>query len=275
MSLEKHIKTYVVTSDDGPSFPVGSQAEEISIEEILIQPVNREDEKDLYQNLYNRIYPNVKTETDFGDLSKLTNLNRRKLRQALLFRLGSGEVMQLFGLRKGVCFVCDGRLSFDNTMEPFCLKCLQKVDQYFQKLPLRQRHKNSRNSDHGFETNGSLTQRAEEEEPEAPISQEEYTQLVEELQHYKNIAKEETLSSDELSDVSLNESPAATDTTSDDIEELLALSEADATGIDDIEKRFGISEDLQKLIEASNDEPLRHYGFKRIKQRQNNPANNP
>lgn len=183
-SLDKHVKQYVVTADGEKAFSPTSNYEDIAINDILIQPVNRDEEKDLYQNLYNRIYPYIKPETDFGSISQNCNLNRRKLRQALLFRLGSGEVMQLFGLKKGSCFVCEGKLAFENTMEPFCLKCLQKVDQHFQNILQKRRQKDCQESDHGFETNGSLQAKTEKiSEPTLPISQAEYNHLVEELNH--------------------------------------------------------------------------------------------
>ena len=131
MSLEKHLKTtYIVKVDDKkPSLPVIQT--ETSVEDILIKPVNKEEEKELYQTIYSRLYSFIKQDTDYGKLAEALDLNRRRLRQALLFRVGSGEVMQLFGSKKGKCFVCEKRLAFDTTNEPFCLKCLQKVDHYF------------------------------------------------------------------------------------------------------------------------------------------------
>ena len=61
-------------------------------------------------------------------MAERLGLRERRVRECMLFRLSSGAVMQLFGLRKGFCFVCEGRLFTPETPEPVCLRCLNAIE---------------------------------------------------------------------------------------------------------------------------------------------------
>ena len=84
-------------------------------------------EKERYTDYYNRIYPLLKEgKLDFPMMAERTGFKERRIREALLFRLTAGEVLQLFGKQDGFCYLCNNRLLGLNK-EPFCLSCLEKI----------------------------------------------------------------------------------------------------------------------------------------------------
>lgn len=86
-----------------------------------------------YQYYYDRIYPLLKEgRLDFHRIAEKANLKERRVRETLLFRLGSGEVMQLFGGKDGYCFTCDCRIQSAAIKEPLCIGCLRLIDKVIQ-----------------------------------------------------------------------------------------------------------------------------------------------
>lgn len=99
------------------------------LEEFAIRPKSRDEERELYAGFYERLYEYFhKGRIDFSYLADRLGLRERRIRECLMFRLSSGEVMQLFGLKKGVCFVCETRLFSRETPEPVCLRCLNAFE---------------------------------------------------------------------------------------------------------------------------------------------------
>ncbi len=101
----------------------------------VVSPENRQAskqidaEKEQYNYYYNRIYPLLKDgRIDFELVAYKTKQKERRIRETLMFRLTSGEVLQLFGRREGFCYVCSERLSTATNKEPICLACLQGID---------------------------------------------------------------------------------------------------------------------------------------------------
>jgi hypothetical protein len=83
-------------------------------------PVGRGD----YTACYNPLYALIKeNKLDFGALAQQMGMKERRLREAFLFRLGSGEVRQLFGYRPGWCYLCQDPV--DIAQEPICFPCLR------------------------------------------------------------------------------------------------------------------------------------------------------
>ena len=94
-----------------------------------MRPNTREEERELYAGFYERLYEYMqKGRLEFGYVAERLGLRERRVRECMLFRLSSGAVMQLFGLRKGFCFVCEGRLFTPETPEPVCLRCLNAIE---------------------------------------------------------------------------------------------------------------------------------------------------
>lgn len=91
--------------------------------ELIVVP----NQKSSYTTLYNRLYQLLKTGAlDYGMLAQKTGFKERRIRDMLLFRLGSGEVRQLFGLQPGQCFLCSAPVLLPK--EPMCLSCLEQID---------------------------------------------------------------------------------------------------------------------------------------------------
>jgi hypothetical protein len=91
--------------------------------ELIVVP----NQKNSYTTLYNRLYQLLKTGAlDYTLLAQKTGFKERRIRDMLLFRLGSGEVRQLFGLQQGLCFLCSAPVLLPK--EPMCLSCLERID---------------------------------------------------------------------------------------------------------------------------------------------------
>ncbi len=87
------------------------------------------DQKSSYTLFYNRLYQLLKTGSlDFAEIAQKIGFRERRIRDTLLFRLGSGEVRQLFGLESGFCYLCMGPVLLPK--EPMCLVCLQHIDEF-------------------------------------------------------------------------------------------------------------------------------------------------
>lgn len=79
-----------------------------------------------YSGYYNDLYPLLKEgKLNFQRIAEKTAFRERRVREGLLFRLSSGEVMQLFGRKAGWCYICD--LPMTNRKEPMCLLCIQSI----------------------------------------------------------------------------------------------------------------------------------------------------
>jgi hypothetical protein len=85
------------------------------------------EEQARYTHFYNQLYPRLKdTQFDFHQVADKTGFKERRIREILLYRLSSGEIMQLFGRRVGVCYICHSKM--ETRKEPVCLRCLQSLD---------------------------------------------------------------------------------------------------------------------------------------------------
>jgi hypothetical protein len=90
---------------------------------------------DQYNYYYERIYPILKEgKLDFQRISTKTGLKERRVRETLLFRLTSGEVMQLFGRKDGFCYICGYKTHSPANKEPVCISCLKALDTAIQEV---------------------------------------------------------------------------------------------------------------------------------------------
>jgi hypothetical protein len=86
-------------------------------------------ERKKYHALYNRIYPMLlKSTFDFAEVADVAGLKQRRMRDALLFRMALGEVVQLFGHKPGSCYLCGTSIRGFYRQEPFCIFCLRSID---------------------------------------------------------------------------------------------------------------------------------------------------
>lgn len=92
-------------------------------------PQNTVQEKALYTRFYDNIYAAMTVSgIDYDAIAERAGLPQRRLRECLIFRLGTGEIRQLFGAMPGICYVCKDSLFNPQSQEPLCLSCLQRVD---------------------------------------------------------------------------------------------------------------------------------------------------
>jgi hypothetical protein len=90
-----------------------------------------------YNYYYDRIYPFLKEgKLDFPRLAAKTGLKERRIRETLLFRLSTGEVMQLFGRKDGFCYICGYKSHSPANKEPVCISCLKSLDTAIQEAHL-------------------------------------------------------------------------------------------------------------------------------------------
>lgn len=261
------------------------------------RPLNRraEEEKELYNYYYNRIYPLLKEgKLDFPHLAYKTGYKERRIRETLLFRLTTGEVMQLFGRKEDFCYICSRRMMSANK-EPMCLSCLQALDEAIQDL---QKVINSATSPllakqttleqeaafqtlHGEEDFQDTVPRAEYEALKAQVAryQEKFGPLPEFSPEPSLLSRADTLTSPtgehgvtaeepieasplqsttEAPDTEGNPEESATAEHDDTLLQLLYMNDQDVP-VD--------SADLPPLDDLVTHEPIRHFGFQRLKPR--------
>ncbi len=234
------------------------------IEDFIIQPVSVTEEKELYGTFYDRLYQALQEgRLDFSVIAEKTGLKERRLREALLYRL-TNEVIQLFGQKPGVCYVCQGRLYQPSTQEPLCLKCLNQTAHAAQSIPKpASLVKEVSGVDGAGE--GSFVM----------ISKPEYERMLKELDYYRQKYPEGARALELPTNQQLP--PVASPDPEVDKNDVLAILNMDndelptvddwdlvALGIDNNATEADSAVD-QLLHAYSNHEPLRHFGFKRIK----------
>lgn len=88
-----------------------------------------------YNYFYDRIYPLLKEgKLDFPRIAAKSGYKERRIRETLLFRLTSGEVIQLFGRKDGFCYICGYKTHSHANKEPVCLTCLKSLDNVIQEI---------------------------------------------------------------------------------------------------------------------------------------------
>ena len=103
-------------------------------EEEFVPPETLREEKLRYNQYYDRIYPWVRgNKLNYEKMAEATSLSRRRVRECLLFRLGGGQIRNVFGHEPGYCFVCKIPLRHKKSTEPVCLQCLQTIDSFLNK----------------------------------------------------------------------------------------------------------------------------------------------
>lgn len=247
-----------------------------------------------YHDYYDRFYPLVKdNRLDFHRIAEKTRLKERRLREALLFRLSTGEVMQLFGCRAGFCYICECKMQDTSNKEPVCITCLKILDTAIQELYMADmaRQQSSLGDPVTEATPFGLAELHEEIQEEQavpgfspaldfepePTPGQEYEQLVSELKRYRKLfgplpsletpppPHQEPASiidplpePEEVATVFTADSSEAPAKTVSDIEpllEILALDDRDVP-------RESIDIGALPLLSK---EPVRHFGFERLK----------
>lgn len=255
--MEEYIPKKIVVSDNQRRPNDAGQVEAPlpdPLDDVLIRPVNAENEKELYQSYYDRIYPHVKNrKIRFEQLAAKTGLRQRRLRECLLYRLMPGQVMQLFGLKKGFCYVCENQLFRESTTEPLCLKCLHRVDRVL----------NGRDE----EAEDLLLASDTIDVPEI-ITREDYEKLLNELHYYKSLVADDVPPPPPpaaMADAGGEQPPAGGNRreAAQQVNEILDILAMDDR---DVEPLFESTacEDMEVFLKQAG-QPLRHYGFKRMK----------
>jgi len=210
-----------------------------SVDDLLIQPVDEREEKTIYNAFYDRIYPMIRDNSlNFADVAEKTALPRRRLHESLLFRLGSGQVRQLFGHNPGHCYVCKNALYSKRSAEPLCLKCLQLVDSYITLV-------------HGKKSSFGLNETVVPS-PKLEIELGIMTATTENTEPSEATLPEDILPIEATAPVPTNKS-------ADDILAILSYEEDEL-----LETDLSMHE-IDNMMQQLHSGPLRHYGFKRVK----------
>lgn len=247
-----------------------------------------------YSYFYNRIYPLVKAQQiDYAQLAQQIGRKERRIREALLFRLGSGDVLQLFGRRDGFCYVCSCRIrTSQKSKEPICVTCLQSIDQALTHLYPAV---NAADDETLADLSPSAAPTSEASPPAIAcndgalgatsgppptaslvmVPQPEYDTLLQELEHYRQqygplspasgTAQSSTGGSLRVDPGLLAQRPeagAAPAPLGSETEALLAILDLDDT---DVSLHAPFLPDVQSLLHADTPEPLRHFGFQRLR----------
>jgi hypothetical protein len=81
---------------------------------------------DDYKSCYNPLYALIKSrELDFAAVAAAIKYPERRVRDVLMKRLGSGEVLRLMDHQAGWCYLCQSKVEVDR--EPICFACLRKI----------------------------------------------------------------------------------------------------------------------------------------------------
>jgi hypothetical protein len=153
-----------------------------------------------YHYYYDRIYPLLKEgKLDFPRIALKTDLKERRIRETLLFRLTSGEVMQLFGRKNGFCYICGYKTHSPSNKEPVCLSCLKCLDTAIQEIHIAEIVEQQK-SQNTFEVpaitdlphllepqDGEFQQSPPEPVNIEMITKTEYEQAAQELERYRKI----------------------------------------------------------------------------------------
>jgi hypothetical protein len=201
-----------------------------------------------------------------------------------LFRLTTGEVLQLFGKKDGVCYICSRRLFSATTKEPMCLNCLQALDTVIQELYLADLGDASAHRYNDTEKPGEFPEYERDGEPfeQAPelveplpatgdwVPREQYEALVTEVNAYRQKygpleTPTKLMSSEPF--------PGAGSPLDDSFApESLASSSAPASVAAFLDILKLPDRDIpldpaamKELANLATNEPLRHFGFQRMR----------
>ncbi len=234
-----------------------------ALDGLIAKPNNAEEEKELYNSYFEKIYEAItQKKMDYTMVASITGLKERRVRECLLYRLGSGEVLQLFGLEQGFCYVCRGELTRRDCKEPMCLTCLQTVDSAL--ISLGQSDVSSERSEHKMtRVTGEI---------DNMITDDDYQQMIHELSPTQKQARLENAEATiAASSETENNEPVvariedtngqipiktARDTRDNDVLELLDMNDDAVTAM--------TTSDLNAVLaDTDSNAPVRHYGFKR------------
>jgi hypothetical protein len=246
-----------------------------------------------YHYYYNRIYPLLKEgKLDFHRIAGKTNLRERRIRETLLFRLTSGEVMQLFGCKTGFCYICGCKTYSPSNKEPVCINCLKTLDTAIQEIHMadiaEQQKKQTTYEIPALEafpqfddvkTTGEKNLQSSSpirDSGQESVSRLQYEQLMQELTRYRELfgplPSLESVPSTEQSPAE-PEPPEAQDLDIETIDLPEESLQPYQSEIDPLLKMLALDDkevmpetiDLQLIPQAFSKEPLRHFGFQRLK----------
>jgi hypothetical protein len=235
------------------------------------EDVKEQEQQAQYNKHYQLIAPLLdKGCLDFKLIARETGLKERKIRDTLLSRLTTGDMIQLFGYKEGICYICGTRMRGNFTQEPLCLLCVEvigsKIKDLYppevqETLPLPSREISPR------------------EEGIPGVSKEQFEALLSEVHRYRDkygpieppveepplltIRHEPACSAEEQETETAEEAESA-ETTQDapscDVFELLHIDE-------NSEEAVGAQEKMPSATQSASGEPIRHFGFQRLKSR--------
>lgn len=252
-----------------------------------------EEIREQYNYYYNRIYPLLKEgKIDFHKVAEKTGYKERRIRETMLFRLTTGEVMQLFGKKDGYCYICSCRLFSVNTKEPMCLSCLQTLDTAIQELhiagldapavnrpPRAEKCEGEQAEDTApvFQIPGfDATETVAEETVPDWVPREQYEALAQEVKAYRTMygpLPMQTAAPVAVEELSLQVKPAGSGldapqaaVSSDATADAPAKPDAvlDILSLPDQPLDQAAMQDISRIV---GDAPIRHFGFQRMKAR--------
>ncbi len=236
-----------------------------ALDGLIAKPANPEEEKELYNSYFEKIYDAIThNKMDYSMVANITGLKERRVRECLLYRLGSGEVLQLFGLEQGFCYVCRGELPRRDCKEPMCLTCLQAVDSAL--ISLGQSDASSERSEHKMtRVSGEITNMITDDDYQQMIHELSPTQKQARLENRHDPSTTHTITENnepkvarlEDADSTLPALPShAHSSKENEVLQLLAMNDDAAMAI--------YNTDLNAVLaDTDPNAPVRHYGFKR------------
>jgi hypothetical protein len=260
------------------------------------------EQREIYENHYQRIYPLLTAgELDFTQLAKQTGLKERKIRDTLLSRLAHDDLIQLFGHKEGICYICASRMRGNFTHEPLCIPCIETIGQAIIELYPAQQNMISTvaipqitvpsNSTPSSDSNSNVLPAMPLETPAPPFPQEEmvsktlFDAAQRELQRYRDKygpLDDDLLDDDEADHIDLLDDPSnqlgelstqeeetspepPKSTFGQTMRDILE-AEDDSDELAEINHVTISPNDLPKTNDAtSQTEPIRHFGFQRLK----------
>lgn len=231
------------------------------------------EQREIYENHYQRIYPLLTAgELDFNQVAKQAGLKERKIRDTLLSRLANDDMIQLFGHKEGICYVCASRMRGNFTKEPLCLQCIETIGKAILELyPPGQPTATSASSSpvpipmKVVSPNPSLVNPLPGLPPEAMVPKVQFDAVFRELQRYRDKYGPLDSNTDDSYYEPTIEENASTPSQMPSGQAMRDILEADDE-TEDINYITLSPNDMPKANDTTTPtEPIRHFGFQRLR----------
>lgn len=222
------------------------------------------EQRETYESHYRRIYPLLtKGELDFRQVARETGLKERKIRDTLLHRMTGDDMIQLFGHKEGICYICASRMRGNLTDEPLCIPCIEAIGQAIQEV-----HRVQPTTPIITEAS-PISSVAPDPAPQRPVipseemvPKEKYDAILKEVQRYrKKYGPLDETETDAKNATDGDDASAAQDAGHTMRDILAADDEPDA----DTNHVTLSPNDKPRASESAPSEPIRHFGFQRLR----------